>query len=152
MAQEPNFNVKQSSSVRTMHSCDDIILHPSSDYENKVDAADLPITAVVSASEDMEEGEIAMTHCAICYDALHEGDEITTSNCNKTFHRQCIVEWLMQHDLCPYCRNQFKNICEESKTVDYFTNMDCESSSSEFQRRDPFHLAELNVVGIEEPR
>ena len=55
--------------------------------------------------------------CAICYETLEDGDEIATSNCSKTFHRTCIITWLMQHDTCPYCRNAFKNI-NDNKNID----------------------------------
>jgi Ring finger domain len=109
----------------------------------KDDIVEACVTDEIGSLSD-DEQDISMTHCAICYDALHEGDEITTSNCNKTFHRRCIMEWLMQHDLCPYCRNPFKNICEESNTVDYLANMDCESSR-EFERRNPFRRGEVEV-------
>lgn len=132
-------NIAKQSSVRTIHSIDEVVIvSPDAAVPDPSDRKDAfvnacPTDELGSFSDDDQ--EISTTNCDICYEALHEGDEITTSNCNKTFHRQCIMEWLMQHDLCPYCRNPFKNICEESKTVDYFANMDCESS---FERRNPF--------------
>jgi hypothetical protein len=95
---------------------------------SRKDAATQENEADKIVSQEEEEEDIAgMTHCAICYEALHEGDEITTSNCRKTFHRQCIMEWLMQHDLCPYCRNPFKNLCD-SMSIDDYLNTDCEES------------------------
>jgi hypothetical protein len=101
---------------------DDGVSTVSNQNEDKKDEYDTD--GIVSLGDDVE-----TSHCAICYEALHEGDEITTSNCNKTFHRQCIMEWLMQHDLCPYCRNPFKDICD-SIPNDYLT-MDCDSTGSE---------------------
>jgi Ring finger domain len=131
-----------------MHSTDDVVIvSPDATLPEPSDCKDAVIDACVTdevVSFSDEDQDISITHCAICYEALHEGDEITTSNCFKTFHRQCIMEWLMQHDLCPYCRNPFKNICEEAKTVDYFANMDCESSS-DFERRNPFRLEDVDV-------
>lgn len=90
-------------------------------------------TALSNGDDDNSSSNIATAqHCAICYDELLDGDEITTSNCNKTFHRTCIIEWLMQHDTCPYCRNTFKNIdtavafANDDEDDDASNNIDCE--------------------------
>jgi hypothetical protein len=51
--------------------------------------------------------------CPICLDGYEEGDEICWSHnkhCDHTFHRQCIIEWLMRHDECPICRQDFLSL------------------------------------------
>jgi Ring finger domain len=70
-----------------------------------------------TTSDDSSGSDNMNETCAICYEALQDGDEITTSNCAKTFHRTCIITWLMLHDTCPYCRNTFKNI-NDNKNID----------------------------------
>jgi hypothetical protein len=45
--------------------------------------------------------------CVICLERFHTGDEISYSIdplCAHEYHTACIVEWLMKHPNCPYCR------------------------------------------------
>ena len=45
--------------------------------------------------------------CAVCLDGFHEGDFIndtSTAVCDHRFHRECLLKWLDQHDVCPCCR------------------------------------------------
>lgn len=51
----------------------------------------------------------AMT-CPICLNEFSEGDIICWSHnpsCNHTFHMDCIEHWLLKHDRCPCCRNDY---------------------------------------------
>jgi hypothetical protein len=84
---------------------------PELSTDQKDNDYDMPILDNSSSTEFLSEA------CAICFETLQDGDEITTSNCSKTFHRSCIITWLMQHDTCPYCRNTFKNI-NDDKNLD----------------------------------
>ena len=59
---------------------------------------------------DMSSTNSMIPCCDICYETLHDHDIISISNCQKIFHRSCIIEWLMTHNTCPYCRNTFQNI------------------------------------------
>ena len=50
------------------------------------------------------------TSCAICIERYSKGDEIAWSfneRCHHAFHLDCIVDWLMEHDDCPLCRQEF---------------------------------------------
>lgn len=43
--------------------------------------------------------------CLICMDSFSEGDSVAFSiHCDHVFHHQCIAEWLLKHNDCPYCR------------------------------------------------
>jgi len=43
--------------------------------------------------------------CAICLDPFLEGEAITSqSRCTHVFHKNCLLSWLDQHDVCPCCR------------------------------------------------
>ena len=43
--------------------------------------------------------------CAICLDAFMEGELINDSTeCQHFFHKECLLGWLDQHDVCPCCR------------------------------------------------
>ena len=50
-------------------------------------------------------------HCAICLEAFNVGEEVSWSkilmDCNHTYHRACITEWLYQSPGCPCCRTSF---------------------------------------------
>jgi len=49
--------------------------------------------------------------CTICLVSFHDGEDICSSrnvDCVHTFHKDCIIEWLiMDHDECPICRQNF---------------------------------------------
>jgi hypothetical protein len=48
--------------------------------------------------------------CVICLEDYEEGDNVCWSHnrqCNHVFHQECIVEWLVRHDGCPVCRQDF---------------------------------------------
>jgi hypothetical protein len=43
--------------------------------------------------------------CAICLDAFLDGELINEStDCQHFFHKDCLLGWLDQHDVCPCCR------------------------------------------------
>ena len=44
--------------------------------------------------------------CVICTEELALGQTIVTLNkfCGHVFHEQCALQWLKQHNTCPYCR------------------------------------------------
>lgn len=50
-------------------------------------------------------------HCAICLEAFTVGEEVSWSkillDCNHTYHRGCIREWLSCSPVCPCCRTSF---------------------------------------------
>jgi hypothetical protein len=48
--------------------------------------------------------------CAICLNAYEIGEEICwskNSHCRHVFHHECIEEWLLKHDNCPCCREDY---------------------------------------------
>ena len=48
--------------------------------------------------------------CSMCYDNYAKGDDIAWSKneqCCHAFHTDCIMQWLMNHDDCPMCRNNY---------------------------------------------
>lgn len=45
--------------------------------------------------------------CAVCMERFKENDIVSWSpdeRCGHVFHHECIKEWLLFHDNCPYCR------------------------------------------------
>ena len=48
--------------------------------------------------------------CPICCDKYVKGDDIAWSKneeCAHAFHTDCIVPWLIEHNDCPMCRNDY---------------------------------------------
>lgn len=48
--------------------------------------------------------------CAICLELFKAGDEVSSSHdkkCAHVFHRECVLEWLLKHESCPFCRRKF---------------------------------------------
>ena len=59
--------------------------------------------------------------CAICLDNFWEGDEVCSSpntDCNHVFHYDCMYQWLLKHDECPYCRKNIYLLCRNVSGVD----------------------------------
>lgn len=43
--------------------------------------------------------------CSICLCELSSSDDLITTTCKHTFHKECINRWICQNDTCPLCRN-----------------------------------------------
>lgn len=67
----------------------------------------LPRTKSIQGSED---DETYKQICSICLKEYLMDEEIAWSNnsdCNHMFHLACIEEWLLRHDECPCCRQNY---------------------------------------------
>lgn len=42
--------------------------------------------------------------CSICLSDYEKDCQVLATTCNHMFHFDCVLEWLMENDLCPYCR------------------------------------------------
>merc|ERR1712150_230542 len=54
--------------------------------------------------------------CHICLEDFKPGDQVSSSksnSCTHIFHEDCINAWLITHDECPVCRNQFLSTVDE---------------------------------------
>lgn len=69
--------------------------------------------------KDDDDGERSKEFkCPVCWEEYVENDKICWSQnpqCNHTFHIECIQPWLMQHDQCPLCRNNY--LASPSETI-----------------------------------
>ena len=48
--------------------------------------------------------------CSICLEAFAAGEEVSWSRnkeCTHCYHQECISQWLIKHDECPVCRNDY---------------------------------------------
>jgi len=56
---------------------------------------------------ELETRQQADAVCSICLLGYNSGDHVAwskKSTCQHTFHRDCLVTWLLMHDECPNCR------------------------------------------------
>lgn len=68
--------------------------------------------------------------CFICLCDYEEGDIVCcspNSQCVHMFHQNCIEEWLMRHDDCPCCRNDYLTVNSATASND----KDCELGESD---------------------
>lgn len=60
--------------------------------------------------DDVDKDETGTIECPVCWEAYKENEKICWSQnpqCIHTFHIECIEAWLMKHDECPLCRNDY---------------------------------------------
>ncbi|XP_022137468.1 E3 ubiquitin-protein ligase CIP8-like [Momordica charantia] len=76
-----------------------------------------PGRASRASIEEMERAEIELGicggDCAICLDEIECG--AVGMPCSHIYHRNCIVKWLQQNNLCPLCRFQMPLEMEEQE-------------------------------------
>ena len=41
--------------------------------------------------------------CAICLEPMKAGDKVSLIYCSHIFHTQCIYDWFLTKQVCPYC-------------------------------------------------
>jgi len=46
----------------------------------------------------------ANTTCSVCLDDFAEGNVVKQLPCRHTYHPQCLLPWLKEHNTCPSCR------------------------------------------------
>lgn len=54
--------------------------------------------------EDLR-NEDGITECSICIDGMKGGEVIMSLPCKHSFHEECAVLWLKEHNTCPVCRS-----------------------------------------------
>eukprot|EP00536_Pseudo-nitzschia_multiseries_P006278 jgi/Psemu1/296196/fgenesh1_pm.130_\ len=42
--------------------------------------------------------------CLVCQEEYWEGDQLRNLPCGHCFHKECVDQWLLSKDFCPYCR------------------------------------------------
>jgi len=78
---------------------------PQTDIEVVVDGERSAQTDPHLPLGDAEPGE-----CVICLGELDDEEDITTTECNHTFHTACVEEWLSKDGRCPTCRRQLREV------------------------------------------
>ena len=61
--------------------------------------------SAATADGDSSGDSSSETECTICLNSLDSVEDIRTTICNHTFHKQCIQNWLRYNVTCPICRD-----------------------------------------------
>ncbi|KAG7381216.1 hypothetical protein PHYPSEUDO_006302 [Phytophthora pseudosyringae] len=56
-------------------------------------------------TQDMQKTE-THTECVICLSDYEKDDKVISLPCGHTFHKDCGMTWLVEHNVCPTCRYQ----------------------------------------------
>ena len=102
-------------------SCASIREIPSGDGEDseRADKSDLIIETLRSIRDGLHlninstDVDYSSKTCTICCEDYESGDDIVWSKnrkCKHAFHTECIIQWLMDHDDCPMCRNKYLEV------------------------------------------
>ena len=79
--------------------------------QKKKSILELSINSISSLFEQNDSSNDHETNCcSICLGDYEEGDDICLSpnaQCKHAFHKDCMVQWLMKHNRCPICRNNY---------------------------------------------
>ena len=59
--------------------------------------------------------------CSICYELLN--NEIIKTNCNHTFHKECLNKWLKIRQTCPYCNQKLRIEYQYGKGEIFFLHL-----------------------------
>jgi hypothetical protein len=99
------------------HSSSDEEDNAANDYEDEHDSTgERSLDENDCTNESLpEDGVNTATQCLICFESYLAGDKLVR-HCfsKKSFHRSCIIEWLLRNDNCPYCRCPFLNLSTTS--------------------------------------
>ena len=77
-------------------------------------------SAFSSAFTSAQSSAYTVNECPICCEDYAKGDDIAWSKnetCCHAYHTDCILEWLMNHDDCPMCRNNYLEETEETELI-----------------------------------
>lgn len=86
-----------------------------------------------------ESDPITSQKCAICQDCYEKDHEVIELPCKHTYHKDCCMPWLKEHNTCPLCR---ANVDRKATNAN---SSSCPSSSSDLGSSDQNSTVDSNL-------
>ena len=106
----------------------DALDHPYDDARSSSNELNLTATEAATTSNPLPDSdESSAPCCPICLDEFQKGDRISCSfnrRCHHKFHHNCILDWLVNDDTCPCCRQSFLEFFDDAQANDDTKTMD----------------------------
>ena len=72
-------------------------------------------TSTFDPAEKKESPNDCDVKCLICQCHYDKGEKLRTLPCNHCFHTDCVDQWLLSKDFCPYCRTSLADDGDDKK-------------------------------------
>ena len=95
------------SSATDHHEVEDVNANGIHDVQNQLSVIQ---TEEDDDGDDCLEEEHRKDECPICLAPFENHDRVCESNnsdCRHVFHEECLTPWLVNHNRCPVCRNNY---------------------------------------------
>ncbi|CAI5701120.1 hypothetical protein KXD40_004290 [Peronospora effusa] len=100
-------------------------------------------------TQDMQKTE-SQTDCVICLSEFEKDDKVISLPCGHTFHKDCGMTWLIEHNVCPTCRYQLPTQTEP--TTAQAATQTSPGATSEPEQELQLQGAAVNVTGVRRQR
>lgn len=97
----------------TKHSKTNTLATDKNPKEDGADKNDKEEQALGDEEIQQQQQSSSLEPCSICLADYDDGDDICWSQndkCNHFFHKECIQTWLLTHEECPCCRQDFLHL------------------------------------------
>lgn len=71
---------------------------------------DLTVCSNITESEVCDEHKCKTIYSETCNICLNELNEYVYIKCGHSFHKECVEKWLLEHNTCPCCRMNVKQL------------------------------------------
>ncbi|KAF4036703.1 Ring finger domain [Phytophthora infestans] len=108
-------------------------------------------------TQDMQQTE-KHTECVICLSDYEKDDKVLSLPCGHTFHKDCGMTWLVEHNVCPTCRHELPTQVKNTSTAQASTQTTPTASTAavpaitEPEREPTSQETTTNVTGVRRQR
>ncbi|KAG6611550.1 zinc finger protein [Phytophthora cinnamomi] len=100
---------------------------------------------------DMQKTE-SHTECVICLSDYEKDDKVISLPCGHTFHKDCGMTWLVEHNVCPTCRYQLPTQTEAATAQAATQTTPTAAPSTEPEPEPAAEESTTNVTGVRRQR
>ncbi|KAJ8578579.1 hypothetical protein ON010_g625 [Phytophthora cinnamomi] len=92
------------------------------------------------------------TECVICLSDYEKDDKVISLPCGHTFHKDCGMTWLVEHNVCPTCRYQLPTQTEAATAQAATQTTPTAAPSTEPEPEPAAEESTTNVTGVRRQR